>query len=188
MLDYLQPLSTWWRQLLGLLVASLVLLLFFAFRSSSTLSPTPILSATLEKDALAPDFTLPTLDDTKITLSSFRGQPVLLNFWASWCPPCLSEMPELMAVYELYREQGLVVIAVNTTFQDSRKDAEAFVNELGMPFPVLLDEVGDVTSKAYKLRGLPMTIFIDRDGIVRHIQIGVVNQTIINQHLPAILP
>lgn len=188
MFNYLHSLSRWWwRLLLGLVVASLALIAFFAYRTSSVLSPTPPTSATLEKGAIAPDFTLPTLDGTKITLASFRGHPVILNFWASWCPPCLAEIPEFMAVYESYREQGLVILAVNTTFQDSRTEAEDFIRELNVPFPVLVDEVGDVTSKAYKLRGLPMTIFIDRDGIARHIQIGVLNQAIINWYLLEIL-
>lgn len=185
--DYLHPHSKWGRLLLGLLIANLVLITFVAFRSSVAPSPNLMTWATLEKGTSAPDFALPTFDGSTFSLSSFRGQPVILNVWANWCPPCLSEMPEFMAVYEAYPKQGLVVIAVNATFQDSREDAEAFVQELGTPFPIVPDKIGDVTSKAYQVRGLPITIFIDSDAIARHIQIGVVNQAIINQHLPEIL-
>ncbi len=120
----------------------------------------------------APDFTLTTLEGKQLSLSQFRGQPVLINFWASWCPPCRLEMPDLVRAYEAHQAEGFVILAINLTFQDSLEDAQAFVEEFNMSFPVLLDETGEVTTNLYRLFGLPTSVFVDRSGIITHIQIG----------------
>ncbi len=101
----------------------------------------------------APDFTLPTLDGTEVSLSQFHGQPVLINFWATWCIPCRQEMPELVRVYEARREKGFVVLGLNLTYSDTLPDVQAFVNEFHMTFPVLLDKDGQVAEKSYPLPG-----------------------------------
>jgi peroxiredoxin len=119
----------------------------------------------------APDFTLDLLDGSEMTLSDFKGQVVLVNLWASWCPPCRTEMPAIEAAYQAYEERGFVVLGVNTTDQDSEQDAAAFVQQIGVTFPILLDRSGEV-SRAYQLRGLPTSYFIDRDGIIRAIVVG----------------
>jgi len=119
----------------------------------------------------APDFTLDTLDGKTITLSELRGQPALINLWASWCPPCRAEMPALDAVYREYRDAGFVVLAVNTTYQDSEADARAFALNLGLTFPILLDRDG-ATSRRYQMQALPTTFFVGRDGTIRDIMIG----------------
>ena len=120
---------------------------------------------------VAPDFTLDTLEGEMITLSELRGQPVLINLWASWCPPCRAEMPALDTVYRKYREAGFVVLAVNTTFQDSEADARAFAQNFGLTFPILLDRDG-ATSRRYQLQALPTSFFVERDGTIRDIVIG----------------
>jgi peroxiredoxin len=122
----------------------------------------------------APDFTLETLDGEQVTLSHFRGQPVVMNFWASWCGPCRAEMPELVRIYEEKQAAGLVILAINLTHTDSIPAVEAFVDEFRLPFPVLLDDKGVVTD-LYVLRGLPMSVFIDREGMIQHIQIGLMS-------------
>lgn len=119
----------------------------------------------------APDFTLDTLDDSQITLSDLRGKVVMINLWTSWCPPCRAEMPAIDNVYQASKEQGLVVLAVNSTFQDSEAAAAAFAQEFGLSFPVLLDRDGAV-SQRYQLRALPTTFFIDRKGIIRSVVPG----------------
>lgn len=121
---------------------------------------------------LAPDFTLPTLDGGEITLSDLRGSPVLINFWASWCPPCRLEMPELVRIYEAHKDEDFVILGVDLTFQDAIADVEAFVEEFNMTFPVLLDKTGEV-GRAYRLLGIPMSVFVDRQGIIRRIHIGL---------------
>jgi peroxiredoxin len=120
---------------------------------------------------LAPDFTLDLLDGGQVTLSDLRGKGVVINLWASWCPPCRAEMPAIQRVFESSQDRGLVVVAVNTTFQDSERAAQAFVQEFGLTFPVALDRTG-VVSRSYQLRALPSTFFVDREGIIRKVIIG----------------
>ena len=119
----------------------------------------------------APDFTLDTLDGSRLSLSDLRGQPVMLNIWASWCMPCRVEMPAIERVYQRYRERGLVVVGLNATSQDSEAAARAFVDEFGLTFPIVLDRDGAASAR-YELMGLPSTYFIDRGGIIREVIIG----------------
>ena len=119
----------------------------------------------------APDFRLDRLGGGQIALSETRGQVVIVNLWASWCPPCRAEMPALEKMYQAYQDKGLEVLAVNSTFQDSAADAAAFAREFSLTFPILLDRTGSVSNR-YLLRGLPSTFFIDRQGIIRTVIIG----------------
>jgi peroxiredoxin len=119
----------------------------------------------------APDFTLDLLGGGQLALSDLRGKVVMVNLWASWCPPCRAEMPTIEKVYQAFQAQGLVVLGVNTTFQDSESDVAAFVEEFGLTFPIPLDREGGV-SQRYQMRGLPSTFFIDRQGIIRTVVIG----------------
>lgn len=120
---------------------------------------------------LAPDFTLKTPEGETITLSALQGKAVLINLWATWCPPCRAEMPAIQKVYEEYKEQGLVVLAINSTVQDDPFAIAPFVAEYSLTFPILLDETGEV-SRAYQLRSLPSSYFIRRDGIINEVVIG----------------
>lgn len=120
---------------------------------------------------LAPDFTLTTLAGDEVTLSELRGDPVILNLWATWCPPCRAEMPAIQAVYEKYREQGLQVLAVNMTYQDSAPAAADFVQEFKLTFPIPLDTTG-IVGNGYQMRALPSTFFIDREGVIQQVIIG----------------
>ena len=119
----------------------------------------------------APDFTLNTIGGGPATLSAYRGQVVIVNLWASWCGPCRAEMPAIQQVYAANRQRGLAVLAVNGTFQDSAPDAQAFAQNLGLTFPILLDPDGAV-SRRYLLRALPSTFFIDRKGVIRTVVLG----------------
>jgi peroxiredoxin len=119
----------------------------------------------------APDFTLDSLAGEPLTLSDLRGKVVVLNLWASWCPPCRAEMPAMNAVYEKFRDQGLVVLGVNTTFQDDETKARAAIDEWGLNFPMVFDRDG-VTSRQYRLQAMPTTFFIGRDGVIRDMVFG----------------
>jgi len=119
----------------------------------------------------APDFTLDLLGGGQVTLSELRGKVVVVNLWASWCPPCRAEMPAIEKVYRANKDRGLEVLAVNSTFQDSEADAAAFVQDFGLTFPIPLDRLGAVSNR-YLLRALPSTYFIDRLGIIRSVVIG----------------
>jgi cytochrome c biogenesis protein CcmG, thiol:disulfide interchange protein DsbE len=110
----------------------------------------------------APDFTLPRLDGSgELSLASLRGQPVVLNFWASWCDPCEAEAPELEATWQRYRDRGLVVVGVN--FNDLSDDAKRFARKNRMTFPLVRDRAGNTITR-YRGYGVPVTYVIDRRG------------------------
>ena len=120
---------------------------------------------------LAPDFTLDTTDGETVTLSKLRGQAVLVNLWATWCPPCRAEMTAIQKLYDEYKGQGFIVLAVNMTYQDDISAIAPFVGQNDLTFPILLDETGDMARK-YELRSLPSSFFIDLNGIIREVVIG----------------
>ncbi|MFO7172724.1 MAG: TlpA disulfide reductase family protein [Bacillota bacterium] len=114
----------------------------------------------------APDFALETLDGQVVRLSDLRGQVVLLNFWATWCPPCREEMPALQAVERLYREKGFRVLAIN--LDESPATIRSFLEQNGLELTVLLDKDMKVTSR-YGILPLPTSFFIDREGRVAYV-------------------
>jgi len=122
----------------------------------------------------APNFDLPTLDGRRVKLSDFRGQAVLLNFWATWCPPCKIEMPWFVDIQKQYGKDGLVVLGVAMDDTESAKIAD-FAHEMGVNYPVLLgtdqvsDDYGDV-------RSLPTTFYIDRNGNIVSKAIGLLGR------------
>ena len=120
---------------------------------------------------LAPDFSLLDRGSNQITLSELRGRPVIINLWASWCIPCREEMPALEQVHVAYKDQGLIVLAVNATNQDNQQAAIRFSDNLGLTFPILFDTQGSV-SKAYRLQSLPTTYFVDQNGIIQEVVVG----------------
>lgn len=140
--------------------------------------------AGLEAGTRAPDFALEFPDGSRTTLSDLRGQPVVLNFWATWCPPCRAEMPDLVAAYEAHKDNGLVIVGVNE--QDDEDKALAFMEQYGIEFPVLLDSRGDLAS-LYTARGLPTTFFIDRDGNVAEAWSGMLTADLLDERLQLIL-
>ena len=136
---------------------------------------------------LAPDFTLNTVDGKEVTLSELRGKIVIINLWATWCPPCRAEMPALENAYEQYKDSGVVILGLNVTNQDSEKDIPPFVKEFGLTFPILLDRDGSV-STLYQLRGLPTTYFVNREGIIRTVVVGgPMNETFIQSKIEALV-
>ncbi len=121
----------------------------------------------------APPFTLQSLDGSMVSLADFEGKPVMINFWATWCPPCRAEMPDMEAFYTNYE---IDILAVNlTTTEYSANDVEEFVDNLGLSFPILLDQSGDVTS-LYRIQPLPTSYFIDGNGVIRHVNVGPMNE------------
>lgn len=119
----------------------------------------------------APEFTLNTPDGETYSLSEMYGQAILVNLWATWCPPCRAEMPAIERMYQEYKDQGFVVLAINMTYQDDPFAIVPFAKEYGLTFPILLEETGD-TASAYQLRSLPTSYFVDRDGTISEVVIG----------------
>lgn len=136
---------------------------------------------------MAPDFELKNPAGESIKLSDLRGQAVLVNLWATWCPPCRAEMQSIEKVFKEYKDQGFTVLAVNMTYQDAPLEVVPFVNEQKLSFPILLDETGDM-AKAYQLRSLPSSYFIARDGIIHEVVIGgPMSEALLRTRIEAIL-
>lgn len=112
----------------------------------------------------ASDFTLRDIAGQEVRLSSFRGRPVLLTFWATWCEPCKVEMPEIQKAYDQHKANGFVVLAVN--FGEKAEKAKAHAEQHGMSFPVLVDRRANVASQ-YTVVSLPVSLFIDAGGVIR---------------------
>ncbi len=146
--------------------------------TAESLSPAPAVGHR------APDFGLNTLSGDVFVLSKLRGKPVVLNFWATWCPPCRAELPELAAASSRLADE-VMIVGVNQA--EERADVQAFAAGLSLPFPVLLDEYVAV-SRVYRVRSLPTTFFIDRQGIIRQVQVGPVTEATLEQLLKTIYP
>jgi len=129
---------------------------------------------------LAPDFTLVDLAGNPTTLSSMKGNVVLINFWATWCAPCRKEMPDMNSLYLERKAEGFEILAVN--LQEGRSKAKAFADDFGLAFPILVDLNGDVGS-TYRLTGLPESWFVDRSGILRERAIGPMDEETMREKL-----
>jgi len=135
---------------------------------AASLLLTPALGAS-STSGPAPQFTLDARGGSKISLSQYKGQVVMLNFWASWCGPCRQEMPLLENIYKKYNKMGFTLIGVNV--EPDSKAAEGFLKETPVSFPVIYDKDSTV-SKAYDVSGMPSTVIIDRKGNIRVLHRG----------------
>lgn len=154
-----------------LLIAALILsgLSIFYFQNSSP----DVVQAEVgtETGMKAPDFTLTNINDQEVSLSDYRGQKVFLNFWASWCPPCREEMPDMQKLHEEYDNQ-VVILAVN--IGESKSTAANFMMQNNLDFPVLLDN-NKSTAQNYLVRGIPTSYFLNQDGIIKEKVVGAVS-------------
>jgi thiol-disulfide isomerase/thioredoxin len=123
-------------------------------------------------DQPAPDFKLETLSGESIQLSELRGKPVVINFWATWCGPCIEEMPTIEKYYHQYKND-FRILAVND--DEPAADVEKFVRDMGLTFDILLDPGAKVQS-LYRLRGYPTSFIVDAEGIVRVQHIGPMSE------------
>ncbi|MGH2460787.1 MAG: TlpA family protein disulfide reductase [Chloroflexota bacterium] len=126
----------------------------------------------------APNFTLERVDGQKVSLESYRGRTVIVNFWATWCPPCRSEMPAIDAAAKA--DPGVVVLAVD--LEEGPLPVRAYAEQLGLSFSPLLDTSGKVTA-LYHVDSLPSSFFIGADGTVRAINVGAMDQRMIDADL-----
>lgn len=120
------------------------------------------------KGDLAPDFALETLSGETHKLSDYKGkQNVLLVFWASWCPPCMREIPDLIEIENKYSDKGLKILAVNVTASDRLGKVKSTIKKKKINYTVLLDQTGDIAT-TYQVRGIPTNIVVDKDGIIKY--------------------
>lgn len=141
---------------------SLIGLVFGIFAASS------LASSGMEGQP-APDFALKSASGENLRLSEYRGDVVMINFWATWCGPCRQEMPLLDELYTRYQRVGFNLLGVN--IDDDSAGAMRMVEELGVNFPVLFDSRKEV-SKLYEVEAMPTTVLLDREGRVRHVHHG----------------
>ena len=147
--------------------------------SSQDFSTIPV-----EVDLAAPDLTLTTVDGALVSLSAFQGSVVLVNLWATWCPPCREEMPALQAFYEEYRSNGFVLVAIDQG--ETTKEVVPFVEEYNLTFPVWLDPASQAGA-AFNTMNLPSSYVIDRTGRIRLMWIGGISRENLDTYVPAII-
>jgi peroxiredoxin len=133
----------------------------------------------------APGFTLTNLQGESVSLADYEGQPVLLNFWATWCGPCEAEMPEINQAYLDFQDEGFVVLAVN--LQEHPDTVQSFVDYYELDFPILLDRQEEV-SRQYQARALPTSYFVDRSGNIVHAYYGQMDEKALRIGLRKIMP
>ncbi|WP_205853833.1 redoxin domain-containing protein [Planococcus maitriensis] len=134
----------------------------------------------LARGELAPDFELTTLKGEEMRLSDYRGKAVILNFWATWCPPCRAEMPHMQTFYEKQQDNDVEVVAVNLTTEDrGMAEIENFVEEFGLSFPIPMDVDGDIGA-LYQAFSIPTSYIIDKEGRVLHKIVGPMDEEMMN--------
>ena len=156
-------------------VAALLVAGFVALMAWGLLNKAPVtgLSGVTRVQKPAPEFTLPLLGDGELSLSELRGRPLVINFWASWCPPCREEALVLERTWRAYRDRDAVFIGV--AIQDSEVAARAHLREFDVTYPNGLDRDGTITVD-YGVIGLPVTFFVNREGTVERRWVGAIDE------------
>jgi len=145
----------------------IIVLLFIA--SGCNLSPKVTDGIGTDVGNMAPNFQLMNIEGQNVSLIGLRGNPVILNFWASWCGPCREEMPFLQQIFEEWQNQGVLLKGIN--LREDPSQITGYMQGSGLSFPVLLDTDGSITQN-YNVVGIPTTFFIDKDGIIQVRKLG----------------
>lgn len=176
------------RKILPLFLLGMGLILIAAsgyFVMQDVAAQTDLSTVPIQTNFPAPELTLTDIQGGVRSLSDYRGQVVLVNLWATWCPPCKAEMPTLQAYHDKYRDEGFIVIAVNDG--DPTSDVIQFVEEFQLTFPVWLDPTYVATEQAFKTMNLPSSFVIDRKGIVRLRWVGEINSKMLEKYVTPII-
>ncbi|QRG68831.1 peroxiredoxin family protein [Brevibacillus choshinensis] len=158
-------------------VVALLALLGWGLFTTAAPSTEPASQAVgIQKGNIAPDFELLTVEGKPVKLSDLRGQKVIVNLWATWCPPCRAEIPDMQAFYEANKQKGVVILGVNlTATENSVDDVAAFMKAYGMTFPVAMDVDKEVANR-YQAISIPTSYMIDSKGVIREKFIGPMDQ------------
>lgn len=132
----------------------------------------------------SPDFKLLGMDGSVHSLKDYRGKAVVINFWATWCVYCVSEMPALQAQWEKWQDQDVVVLGVNTG--EDRLTVERFVQQIGVDFPILLDSKNEAVQK-YGVVPMPTTFFVDKKGTVVSIHEGELDLAMLEKQIERLI-
>ena len=152
--------------------------------SSEAASPQDFSTVPSKVDFAAPELTLTDLDGNSVSLEDYRGQVVLVNLWATWCPPCREEMPTLVSFYERYKSQGFVLIAIDQG--ETLEDVLPFVADFGLTFPVWMDE-SSLAGRRFNTISLPSSYVIDRDGRVKLMWLGGISEKNLESYVPDLI-
>jgi len=143
------------------IIGSLVLVSLLGLRQANTPRP--------EVGRSAPAFNVPLFDGGSVALTDLKGKPVVVNFWASWCIPCVDEAPELEKTWQAYKDRGVAFLGID--YVDTEPKAREFMQRHGITYPNGPD-LGSRISYDYRIKGVPETFVIDKDGVVRFVKIG----------------
>ncbi len=154
-------------------------------RAADATQPTDFSAIPANTEYKAPDLLLYDLHETRHKLSDYQGAVVLVNLWATWCPPCKAEMPILQAFYAKHQGEGFTVIAIDDG--ESAADVDVFVQTYGLTFSVWLDPTYQATDQAFKTRNLPSSYVINRSGIVKLAWFGAISQVNLEKYVTPII-
>jgi thiol-disulfide isomerase/thioredoxin len=169
--------------LLGLGLLLIIASGFYIYRDVSV--PNNPTTSPVQANFRAPQLTLTDTSGISHSLAEYQGQVVLVNLWATWCPPCKEEMPTLQAYHDKYKEQGFTIIAINDG--DPTPDVVQFVKDYQLTFPVWLDPTYIATDQAFKTLNLPSSFVIDRGGTVRLQWVGEINRKMLDGYVTPII-
>ncbi|NWF63202.1 MAG: TlpA family protein disulfide reductase [Chloroflexi bacterium] len=170
--------------MIGLGLLAIAVAFFLLTDTPTSASNSDFSTVPAEVNYPAPELNLITLDGEPASLLDFRGQVVLVNLWATWCPPCRDEMPTLQEFYDEYRSEGFVLIAIDQG--ETSQQVIPFVNEFNLTFPIWLDPNSEAGA-AFKSMNLPSSYVIDRNGRVRLMWIGGISKKILEKYVPGII-
>lgn len=175
---------------LGLAIVVLAVMAWVALDSSGDPSPDQLNASVTEPGGGSssgtgqpvPELTLTGLDGGTVDLASYRGRPMVVNFWASWCPPCLKEMPDFEQVYQ---QRGGTVAFVGINVRESPATASDLATRTGVTYDLALDTTGEA-SRAFSVVNMPTTVFINADGVITSVHAGALTATELNERIDAI--
>ena len=169
--------------LLGLGLMLIAASVYFILKDAP--AQTDLTTVPVQVNFSSPDLTLTDLQGITHSLAAYQGQVVLVNLWATWCPPCKAEMPTLQAYHNKYSDEGFTVIAINDG--DPTPDVRQFVKDYRLTFPVWLDPTYIATEDAFKTLNLPSSFVIDREGTVRLSWVGEINSKMLEKYVTPII-
>ena len=163
------------RRAVGITVVILLIGAFIGLMALGLLNKAPVTgkSGFTRVQKPAPEFTLPLMGGGELVLSRHVGRPMVINFWASWCPPCVQEAPVLERMWRSYKDRDVLFVGVD--IQDAEQDGEAYLRRFDITYPNGLDRGGKITVQ-YGVIGLPVTFFVNRDGIVQRRWVGALGE------------
>jgi len=177
------PRKTFPLILLGLGLILITTSIYFILRNGSP--QTDLATVPVKVDFPAPELTLSDLHGVSHSLVDYRGQVVLVNLWATWCPPCKEEMPTLQAFYNKHKEEGFVIIAINDG--DPTADVLQFAKDYELTFPIWLDPTYIATEQAFKTLNLPTSFVIDRNGTIQLTWVGGISSRMLDKHVTPLI-